>query len=30
MVRLNIGLVSYKAAASELEEVYLKLISSTL
>lgn len=30
MVKLNIGLVSYKAAASELEEVYLKLISSTL
>lgn len=30
MVRLNIGLVSYKAASSELEEVYLKLISSTL
>ena len=30
MVRLNIGVVSYKAAASELEEVYLKLISSTL
>jgi ABC-2 type transport system ATP-binding protein len=30
IVRLNIGVVSYKAAASELEEVYLKLISSTL
>jgi ABC-2 type transport system ATP-binding protein len=30
IVRLNIGLVSYKAASSELEEVYLKLISSTL
>jgi ABC-2 type transport system ATP-binding protein len=30
IVRLNIGIVSYKAAASELEEVYLKLISSTL
>jgi ABC-2 type transport system ATP-binding protein len=30
LVTLNIGLISYKAAASELEEVYLKLISSTL
>lgn len=30
IVRLNIGVVSYKAAASELEEAYLKLISSTL
>jgi ABC-2 type transport system ATP-binding protein len=30
IVKLNIGVVSYKAAASELEEVYLKLISNTL
>jgi ABC-2 type transport system ATP-binding protein len=30
MVKLNIGVVSYKAAASELEEVYLKLITATL
>ncbi len=30
VVKLNIGVVSYKAASSELEEVYLKLITSTL
>jgi ABC-2 type transport system ATP-binding protein len=30
MVRLNIGVVSYKAASSELEDVYLKLITATL
>jgi ABC-2 type transport system ATP-binding protein len=30
IVKLNIGVVSYKPAASELEEVYLKLITSTL
>ncbi len=30
MVGLNIGLVSYKSATSELEGAYLKLISSTL
>ncbi len=30
LVKLNIGVVSYKAASSELEEVYLKLITSTL
>ncbi len=30
LVKLNIGVVSFKAASSELEEVYLKLITSTL
>ncbi len=30
VVKLNIGVVSYKAASSELEEVYLKLITATL
>ena len=30
IVKLNIGVVSYKAAASELEDVYLKLITATL
>lgn len=30
IVKLNIGVVSYKAASSELEEAYLKLITSTL
>ncbi len=30
IVKLNIGVVSYKAASSELEEVYLKLITATL
>ncbi len=30
IVRLNIGVVSYKAASSELEEAYLKLITATL
>jgi ABC-2 type transport system ATP-binding protein len=30
IVKLNIGVVSYKAKSSELEEVYLKLITSTL
>ena len=29
-VRLNIGVVSYKVASSELEEAYLKLITATL
>lgn len=30
LVRLHIGVVSYKPAASELEDAYLKLIKSTL
>jgi ABC-2 type transport system ATP-binding protein len=30
IVQLNIGVISYKAAASELEEAYLKLITATL
>jgi ABC-2 type transport system ATP-binding protein len=30
IVKLNIGVVSYRAASSELEEAYLKLITSTL
>jgi ABC-2 type transport system ATP-binding protein len=30
IVKLNIGVVSYKAASSELEEAYLKLITATL
>ena len=30
IVKLDIGVVSYKAAASELEDVYLKLITATL
>ena len=30
LVKLNIGVVSYKVASSELEEVYLKLIKATL
>jgi ABC-2 type transport system ATP-binding protein len=30
IVKLNLGVVSYKAASSELEEVYLKLITATL
>ena len=30
IVKLNIGVVSYKAKSSELEEAYLKLITSTL
>jgi ABC-2 type transport system ATP-binding protein len=30
IVKLNIGVVSYKAASSELEDVYLKLITATL
>ncbi len=30
LVKLNIGVISYKPAASELEEAYLKLITSTL
>jgi ABC-2 type transport system ATP-binding protein len=30
IIKLNIGVVSYKAASSELEEVYLKLITATL
>ena len=30
IVKLNIGVLSYKAASSELEEAYLKLITATL
>ena len=30
LVKLNVGVVSYKIASSELEEVYLKLIKATL
>ena len=30
IVKLDIGVISYKAASSELEEVYLKLIKATL
>jgi ABC-2 type transport system ATP-binding protein len=30
IIKLNIGVVSYKAASSELEDVYLKLITATL
>ena len=30
IVKLNIGVISYKPAASELEEAYLKLITATL
>ena len=30
IVRLNLGVISYKTASSELEDVYLKLITSTL
>jgi ABC-2 type transport system ATP-binding protein len=30
LVRLNIGIISFKPAASELEDAYLKLIKSTL
>jgi ABC-2 type transport system ATP-binding protein len=30
IIKLNIGVVSYKAASSELEDAYLKLITSTL
>ena len=30
LVELNIGVISYKPAASELEDAYLKLITSTL
>ena len=30
IVKLKIGVISYKAASSELEEVYLKLITATL
>ena len=30
IVKLKIGIISYKAASSELEEVYLKLITATL
>ena len=30
LVQLNIGVISYKPAASELEDAYLKLITSTL
>ena len=30
LVRLNIGVVSYRPASSELEEAYLKLVKSTV
>ena len=30
IIKLNIGVISYKVASSELEEVYLKLITATL
>lgn len=30
IVRLNLGVISYKAGSSELEDVYLKLITATL
>jgi len=30
LVRMNIGVISYKPASSELEDAYLKLITSTL
>ena len=30
LVQLNVGVISYKPAASELEDAYLKLITSTL
>jgi ABC-2 type transport system ATP-binding protein len=30
IVKLNLGVISYKAASSELEDVYLKLITSTV
>jgi ABC-2 type transport system ATP-binding protein len=30
IVKLNVGVISYKAASSELEEAYLKLITATL
>jgi ABC-2 type transport system ATP-binding protein len=30
IVKLNIGVISYKASSSELEDVYLKLITATL
>lgn len=30
LVKLNIGVISYKPSASELEDVYLKLITSTV
>jgi ABC-2 type transport system ATP-binding protein len=30
LVKLNIGVISYRAAASELEDAYLKLITATL
>jgi hypothetical protein len=30
IVKLNIGVLSYRAASSELEEAYLKLITATL
>jgi ABC-2 type transport system ATP-binding protein len=30
LVRMNIGVISYRPASSELEEVYLKLIKNTL
>jgi ABC-2 type transport system ATP-binding protein len=30
LMKLNLGVISYKASSSELEEVYLKLITATL
>ena len=30
LVKLNIGVISYRAASSELEDAYLKLITATL
>ena len=30
LVKLNIGVISYRAAASELEDVYLNLIKDTV
>ena len=30
IIKLNIGVISYKVASSELEEIYLKLITATL
>jgi hypothetical protein len=30
LVRMNIGVISYRPASSELEDAYLKLITSTL
>jgi len=30
LVKLNIGVISFRAASSELEDAYLKLITATL